>query len=129
VSSVDAIIEQLFAALKQKGYLENSIVAIWPITAKDWATQRSGLGHITHLHHEFINIPMCFTTMLMKSTAILKFATRSTWRRHCRSFRAPDSCIVARPIFAEAEIEEFMFIKPDFRIHGRRSVSHRSGHL
>ncbi|HZS43932.1 MAG TPA: sulfatase-like hydrolase/transferase [Blastocatellia bacterium] len=77
VIQADAIIEQLFGALKQKGYLENSVVVILADHGEGLGDHSDqDYGHVTHLFQELINIPMLFYDDPEEKYGNLKFATQ-----------------------------------------------------
>jgi glucan phosphoethanolaminetransferase (alkaline phosphatase superfamily) len=77
VTQADATIKEVFAALEQKGYLQNSLIVILADHGEGLGDRgASGFGHVNSLHQEFIRIPMLIYDDSPAQYANLKFATQ-----------------------------------------------------
>jgi glucan phosphoethanolaminetransferase (alkaline phosphatase superfamily) len=77
VTQADATIKEIFAALQQKGYLQNSLVVILADHGEGLGDRgANGFGHVNSLHQEFIRIPMLIYDDSPAQYANLKFATQ-----------------------------------------------------
>jgi phosphoglycerol transferase MdoB-like AlkP superfamily enzyme len=77
VTQADATIKEVFAALQQKGYLQNSLVVILADHGEGLGDRgANGFGHVNSLHQEFIRIPMLIYDDSPAQYANLKFATQ-----------------------------------------------------
>jgi glucan phosphoethanolaminetransferase (alkaline phosphatase superfamily) len=77
VTQADATIKEVFAALDQKGYLQNSIVVVLSDHGEGLGDRGSaGFGHTSSLHQEFISIPLLIYDDPGTDYANLKFATQ-----------------------------------------------------
>jgi glucan phosphoethanolaminetransferase (alkaline phosphatase superfamily) len=77
VTQADATIKEVFAALEQKGYLQNSLIMILADHGEGLGDRgASGFGHVNSLHQEFIRIPMLIYDDSPAQYANLKFATQ-----------------------------------------------------
>lgn len=77
VTQADATIKQVFAALEQKGYLQDSIVVILSDHGEGLGDRgNAGFGHVGSLHQEFIRIPLLIYDDSPAEYANLKFATQ-----------------------------------------------------
>lgn len=77
VSQADAIIEELFAALDNKGYLRDSLVVITSDHGEGLGdSPRIGYGHITTLYQPLINIPLLVYDPLPGATYHLDYGTQ-----------------------------------------------------
>jgi glucan phosphoethanolaminetransferase (alkaline phosphatase superfamily) len=74
----DAIIEQLFAALEEKGYLENALVVILSDHGEGLGEHQGARGHAFNgsLYQEFLHIPLLFYEESDARYANLEFATQ-----------------------------------------------------
>jgi glucan phosphoethanolaminetransferase (alkaline phosphatase superfamily) len=77
VVQADATIKDLFAALDQKGYLQNSLVVILADHGEGLGERgQANYGHVSSLYQEFIRIPLLIYDDSPFQYANLRFATQ-----------------------------------------------------
>ena len=75
VRQTDAVIQRLFDALKQKGYLHNSLIVILGDHG-DGLGEHNHFGHVYYAYQEHLRVPLLLYDGEAASYANLKFATQ-----------------------------------------------------